>query len=686
MKRVISLILAFMIVMNSFCFAMPSINKSETVYVNLGEEGNVSEINIYSILTNNTAENYEDYTKYTKVENLTNRKNIESGEEKTIFNVSGERRVAYTGKVGEEYYDKLPWTFKITYKLNGVECAQKDLLGAKGLVEIVLEINANENAKEYYKNNYMLEVTGSYDMDDYLSLESDEAIIANTGNTKTLMFIVLPGQSTTLHIKLGTENFSMDGITMAMVQITGNILDELSDLVDEKENIENAKDAINSSTDVILNSLKGMNNGLNGINNGVTEIKKGTKEIHGLSGLRDEDIAKLKAVLEELEPIIENTNKDLDSMKTNYEIFVEMSEKLSEKTKVLEEDVDNLNDSLSDLEDVVDDLPQEVKIIKNTVKTVTDLTGDLVGLLGSLDTSDETEELEDCLYNIGVGAKTIEGTVEKVSPSISGDAQMEAIFGKISTSAEDIYDNLGEVQKILKEMSGSSASGTKTLAKDLKTLESDLNKIYKMIDKDDAEVIEDVTLGLVSTTSTLGEMLKTANEYSDKLLANSGDFEASIENMKKLVQELKEMDSLSVSMIGNLQKTLKIISSTIYEGTDKTADAILSVNKQLMQITKQADTLINSKNTIQNITDDKWDEIEEKTNIFNIDKDAKVESFGSEKNENVTEVQFILKTPDIKEIKPKTGDLEQKENNQTFWDRLMVVLDKMFGWIGRLFA
>ena len=309
MKRVISLILVFMIVMNSFCFAMPSINKSETVYVNLGEEGNVSEINIYSILTNNTAENYEDYTKYTKVENLTNRKNIESGE-KTIFNVSGERRVAYTGKVGEEYYDKLPWTFKITYKLNGVECAQKDLLGAKGLVEIVLEINANENAKEYYKNTYMLEVTGSYDMDDYLSLESEEAIIANTGNTKTLMFIVLPGQSTTLHIKLGTENFSMDGITMAMVPITGNILDELSDLVDEKEDIENAKDAINSSTDVILNSLKGMNNGLNGINNGVTQIKNGTKEIHGLSGLRDEDIAKLKTVLEELEPIIENTNKD----------------------------------------------------------------------------------------------------------------------------------------------------------------------------------------------------------------------------------------------------------------------------------------------------------------------------------------------------------------------------------------
>lgn len=685
MKRVISLILAFIIVMSNFCYAMPNINKSETVYVNLSEEGNVSEINIYSILTNNDAENYEDYTKYTKVENLTNRKNIESGEEKTIFNVSGERRVAYTGKVGEEYYDKLPWTFKLTYKLNGVECAQKDLLGAKGLVEIVLEINANENAKDYYKNNYMLEVTGSYDMDDYLSLESEEAIIANTGNTKTLMFIVLPGQSTTLHIKLGTENFSMDGITMAMVPITGNILDELSDLVEEKENIENAKDAINASTDVILSSLKGMNSGLNGINTGVTEIKNGTKEIHGLSGLRDEDIAKLKALLEEIEPIIEDTKKDLENMKTNYEIFVEMSEKLSEESKKLEDNVKNLNNNLSDLEEMTEDLPNDVKILKNTVKTISDLTSDLRGLLGSLDTSEESEELEKYLYQIGVEAKTIEGTAEKVAPTVSEDAQMIAVLEKMSNSAEEIYDSLGEVQKILKTMSGNSGSATKTLSKDLKTLESDLDKIYKMIDKDDAEVIEDVTSGLVSTMSTLEDMLKLANEYNDKLLANSGDGKIALENIQKITQELKEMDTLSVSMLTNLQKTLKIISGTIYEGTDKTADAILSVNKQLMQMTKQADTLINSKNTIQNITDDKWNEIEDKTNIFNIQKEAKVESFGSEKNENVTEVQFILKTPDIKEIKAKTGDLEAKSNNQTFWDRLLVVLNKMFGWIGKLF-
>ena len=56
---------------------------------------------------------------------------------------------------------------------------------------------------------------------------------------------------------------------------------------------------------------------------------------------------------------------------------------------------------------------------------------------------------------------------------------------------------------------------------------------------------------------------------------------------------------------------------------------------------------------------------------------------------NIKKLEQEFKLEDLKElkeIKPKTGDLEQKENNQTFWDRLMVVLDKMFGWIGRLFA
>ena len=53
--------------------------------------------------------------------------------------------------------------------------------------------------------------------------------------------------------------------------------------------------------------------------------------------------------------------------------------------------------------------------------------------------------------------------------------------------------------------------------------------------------------------------------------------------------------------------------------------------------------------------------------------------------ENVESVQFIFKTPDIKKVKEAEKDLEAEKENLTFWDRLLVVLKKMFGWIVNIF-
>ena len=73
------------------------------------------------------------------------------------------------------------------------------------------------------------------------------------------------------------------------------------------------------------------------------------------------------------------------------------------------------------------------------------------------------------------------------------------------------------------------------------------------------------------------------------------------------------------------------------------------------------------------------------TTLFNVDKDAKVISFGNEKNEIVESVQFIFKTPDIKKVKEAEKDLEAEKETLSFWDRLLVVLKKMFGWIVNIF-
>lgn len=130
MKRTIAAILGLLLFSNSICMAMPLPKKQETVYVNLDAYGEVAQMHIYSKWTTNGVETVEDHTKYLTVSNLTNRQEAVSSGDTRNWNVSGEKKFSYTGVVGEEYYDLLPWHFTISYQLNGVEVTPEELLGA----------------------------------------------------------------------------------------------------------------------------------------------------------------------------------------------------------------------------------------------------------------------------------------------------------------------------------------------------------------------------------------------------------------------------------------------------------------------------------------------------------------------------------------------------------------------------
>ena len=155
-------------------------------------------------------------------------------------------------------------------------------------------------------------------------------------------------------------------------------------------------------------------------------------------------------------------------------------------------------------------------------------------------------------------------------------------------------------------------------------------------------------------------------------------------NAKSIISLLTDMTNTSLSMVDNINKGLKIVSSDIYEGSDKTADAILSLTKQLQAITNQTNQFKDSKNKIKDVVDNGWDKIDDETTLFEVEKDAKTVSFGDERNE-VEQVQFIVKTPDIKHLKELGEDLEANTTKTTFWDRVLLVLKKMFGWIIDLF-
>lgn len=471
----------------------------------------------------------------------------------------------------------------------------------------------------------------------------------------------------------------MDGITMAAVPLTGDILDKISDIIEEKNDVKESMDSINKSTDIILDSLNGMNNGLNGISTGVTEIKKGTQELHGISDLRDEDITNLKSILEETLPLVQNVQDDLEKLNSDYEIFIDMFKELDDEIKNLQDDVDILNEEFEDIAKITRNLPSDVNDIKKLIDSISKLTEDMASMIESLDDKSTENAVKENLGDLATEAKKLAKyaqTIEDENPELAMS---------LAVSAESIGSSATNMKTIFENISLSQVKSKSTMAKDLKDLEKDLDDVSDILNKNDAKTIKQFIRALSDTSNTLEEMLKIVSEYNDKILEDEEDIIKAIKTSQDLVSELTKMNNLSINMIDNIQSMLNILSTSIYSGTDKTLDAIVSLDNQLLNITKQSNQLKNSKNQIKDVLDNEWDKIEDETTIFIITKDAKVISFGSEENENVESVQFIFKTPDIKQTKEIEKDLEVSNEKISFWDRVKIVLDKMFGWIKNIF-
>lgn len=675
MRRFLAIFLAaIMVIMNSVAIATPTMNKTESVYVNLDYYGAVDQIHVSNDCVLTGQNEITDSGVYESITNLTNRTELKNVDGKIVWDVSGLKRFAYNGKVSNDNAKNIPWTFEVSYKLNGVETRAEELLGKSGLVEMIIDINANKDAKEYYRNNYMLEVTGSYDLNKYLSVESDEAMFVTTGRTKTLMYIVLPGQSTTLHIRIGSEDFEMDGLTFAMVPIEGKALEKIGDIVDDKKSIEDAMDALNASADTILDAMSGMQTNLNGISSGISKVQDGTNELHGLAGKRDEDIAKAKTSLENMQGTITSLQEDLDNAIDGVNNLTDMLEELQVEFKAIDKTMKNVQDNLSDIEEVIEDLPDDLDDISKTVDITAALVGNFRDLLKSELAGKQVDVagLETNLKKIAYNA-TVLGSSE--------DENVKATAGEILTELASVNETLQEVKEIMSDTTNASSSMLSNLSK----LQSKLGIIADMIDGDDGEIIIDAVDNIDDLVSELKEVLNTAIKYNEKAIEDRENLPLALENMKKMLGELKEADNVAVSLLSTAQDALKILSGKLYEGSDELMSGIIGATKDLEKITNQSNSIKDSKNTVRDVIKDDWNEIEDKTTIFNIDVNAKPQSFLSDENETPSKVQFMLKTQDIKEVKAQEVDLEVKDNTGNIWTRICAILEKMFGWIIKIF-
>lgn len=202
--------------------------KNENVYIRLEQNGEVSGAYVVNTFHITKEGEIVDYGDYDNVQNLTNMDTIESDKDEHTFTAE-DKKFYYQGDIDKA---ELPWTFDITYTLDGKTVEKDELAGQEGKLEILLQVRKNPAFTDAsFFQTYLLQTSFTLDSticDEIraegknISADSGEqdsgtplqATVTDAGADENITFTIQPGTETDLMITTEVENFEMDDITI----------------------------------------------------------------------------------------------------------------------------------------------------------------------------------------------------------------------------------------------------------------------------------------------------------------------------------------------------------------------------------------------------------------------------------------------------------------------------------------
>ncbi len=200
--------------------------KNENVYVRMAPDGTVNGTYLVNSFTVTKDGDITDFGEYDKIQNLTNLETIEQDKDEQTF-TADKGKFYYQGDIEKA---ELPWTFDITYTLDGTEVDETELAGAEGDLEILMQIRKNPAvADETFWNGYLLQVTTTLDSAFCEDIQAKGASISDAGANEQITWVVNPGTEADLKITASVKDFEMDDISIAGAAATDLSVSFVSD-------------------------------------------------------------------------------------------------------------------------------------------------------------------------------------------------------------------------------------------------------------------------------------------------------------------------------------------------------------------------------------------------------------------------------------------------------------------------
>lgn len=581
----------------------------ETLYLNLDYYGNISDANVVKGINFNGTSSYTDFGDYLKITNMSDEQKPEIKNGSVTFEKNKNGKFFFQGELKPDKI-KAPWTFDITYKLNGVVTDADQIAGASGLVEMDIDCAPNKSVSKYMQDNMMLFVAIPVDIQKCYSVDAPESQTMTLGQYTGIVFTALPGQEGHFQVRLGTDKFESVGAIFAMTPGTVGALNKIKDIKDIKDDFRDDTNAMLDDFDNVLDDVTDVSAQLKITNQILEQLQSGKNKIHGnaqvifdgndvaIQDLRDLNgtLTPLNDDLKTAQWMVYDVNQNLNTLDSDLMDSSSKLKSLNTKLKRLGSSmsgtsIDNLQ--IQDIEDDIKKTTSSLNSLNNHLNTMTDKENlsKFNASASELGTNAGISHVKNHTSGSTSTANTME-ILEKLSSKMGTDvsvgsdayktavAQINALNAFGVNDADTVSDLLVELmgassqaeqQEILAPVLKSSTKGEEIIGK----INAAAVKAQQNPDSLDEYVQEIVNCSTKAVTKAFGEAKAQATSAPDKnlgktvmnTLVSSGKIPATILNEEMqatitvLATALQNMGIDTTTIVKAVGEALSVYSS-----------------------------------------------------------------------------------------------------------------------------
>lgn len=479
----------------------------------------------------------------------------------------------------------------------------------------------------------------------------------------------------------GTIDPRTDAALAALNELTG----QSDSLIPELSTTKDTLTSLNATTSSILTTLE--ESGAD-----VAEYQKLLEQV--------------KTSLGNLEDLFDDLDDETSNGSWNISQVRSASENLSKELEALRKNLSSLSDELGRFTEDGNKNPLEKSVGEELVGYVRNMaTAAGKTAASSVDTTEVSKQAYDQAIANGLSDKEARDAAEAAATKYAAAAAskaaseaqasatsnakaLQALMTGIKNGSQDLTSStqslISQSNNVIKQLTDLLDS-TNSLLKDLEDI-ADVFDDYKGLPQDftqEGKKLTELANGSLDRVTKLLADLPALRESLDTMTTTAN---SAIDKTTSLITSTKNALSTSYDLVNTANSVLRSVRSQADASTQATIDSLLDTLGKLSGSTASGQ-MQTATDSIHSAVKDAETDLEDDTNVLNIDTSAELQSVTSNMNPAPSSLQFILRTKEISVDDDKdSGVSDQDAADEGVFARICNVFKKLFTAITSVFA